>query len=313
MVDPRGLGRIVADMHKIVIISSLLIVFIGAGQDAYSANQVNVKIRVDGIPMDTIWVGYNSSFDFCIENDEVIHALSLGFRFWSPDGVTWTWLEKIQKIDMYFDMGCMCMLPDTHWSSLAIEEDSRIYPPEDVFDMSPFGLMTLSPEAMDGNDPDTVWFGGVGNDLPLLEPGPEELMFSLLFESGGVTGDDAKTICLDSVKVGASGDFLFSGVSSESFTPSVAWSEGGKCWAVKRMPCICCLDYTYQGDANLDGALNVGDAVFYINHVFKNGPAPASQYCGEANGDGELNVGDAVYMINYVFKNGDPPVWYTWP
>lgn len=29
--------------------------------------------------------------------------------------------------------------------------------------------------------------------------------------------------------------------------------------------------------------------------------------CGDANGDGHLNVGDAVFMINYVFKGGPAP------
>ncbi|MCP4566177.1 MAG: hypothetical protein GY841_01215 [FCB group bacterium] len=63
------------------------------------------------------------------------------------------------------------------------------------------------------------------------------------------------------------------------------------------------------GDANNDGTLNVGDAVFVINRVFKNGPAPApyALCSGDANCDCSLNVGDAVYLINYVFKGGPPP------
>jgi len=70
-------------------------------------------------------------------------------------------------------------------------------------------------------------------------------------------------------------------------------------------PCDC-----FPGDANNDGQANVGDAVFIINYVFKNGPAPAPyESCsGDANGDCQCNVGDAVYMINYVFKNGPDPV-----
>jgi len=62
------------------------------------------------------------------------------------------------------------------------------------------------------------------------------------------------------------------------------------------------------GDANADDAVNVGDAVFVINYVFKDGPAPNPVCRADANGDGEVNVGDAVFLINYVFKGGDPPV-----
>jgi len=61
------------------------------------------------------------------------------------------------------------------------------------------------------------------------------------------------------------------------------------------------------GDANGDGEVNVGDAVFVINYVFKSGPAPDPVAAGDANCDGECNVGDAVYLISYVFKGGPAP------
>jgi len=62
------------------------------------------------------------------------------------------------------------------------------------------------------------------------------------------------------------------------------------------------------GDANGDTNLNVGDAVYMINYVFKGGPHPMPyNECGDANCDSKQNVGDAVYMINYVFKGGPGP------
>jgi hypothetical protein len=62
------------------------------------------------------------------------------------------------------------------------------------------------------------------------------------------------------------------------------------------------------GDANSDGTVNVGDAVFLISYVFKGGSAPVPIESGDANGDGQVNVGDAVYIISYVFKGGPEPV-----
>jgi len=62
------------------------------------------------------------------------------------------------------------------------------------------------------------------------------------------------------------------------------------------------------GDANGDGNINVADAVFVINYVFKGGAAPSPLAAADANGDGEENVADAVYVINYVFKGGSAPV-----
>jgi hypothetical protein len=64
----------------------------------------------------------------------------------------------------------------------------------------------------------------------------------------------------------------------------------------------------YCGDANGDGNVNVGDAVFLIAYVFKGGPGPDPECSGDANGDGGVNVGDAVYLIAYVFKGGSAPV-----
>ena len=66
------------------------------------------------------------------------------------------------------------------------------------------------------------------------------------------------------------------------------------------------------GDANGDGSVNVGDAVYLIAYVFKGGPPPTPYpICsGDANCDCTVNVGDAVYVINYVFKSGPPPPPY---
>ena len=67
------------------------------------------------------------------------------------------------------------------------------------------------------------------------------------------------------------------------------------------------------GDANQDDAVDVGDAVFMINYVFKGGPAPNPIECGDVNGDCDANVGDAVFLISYIFKQGDAPVVGCWP
>jgi len=61
------------------------------------------------------------------------------------------------------------------------------------------------------------------------------------------------------------------------------------------------------GDANYDGTINVGDAVYLINYIFRAGSPPIPYASGDANSDGELTVGDAVYLINYIFKGGPPP------
>ena len=72
------------------------------------------------------------------------------------------------------------------------------------------------------------------------------------------------------------------------------------CFNVQTSPFLC-------GDANGDGVIDVGDVVYLVNYLFKNGPAPIPLQAGDVTRDGVVAVGDVVYLINYLFKNGPPP------
>lgn len=74
---------------------------------------------------------------------------------------------------------------------------------------------------------------------------------------------------------------------------------------IEDFPYIC-------GDANGDEYINIGDAVFLINNIFKEGPFPEPIESGDANCDGSSDVGDAVYVINLAFKEGPPPCCPEW-
>jgi hypothetical protein len=62
------------------------------------------------------------------------------------------------------------------------------------------------------------------------------------------------------------------------------------------------------GDANGDEAVNIGDAVFLISHVFNDTPGPVPNCLGDANGDSNVNIGDAVYLNTLIFNNGPDPI-----
>jgi hypothetical protein len=61
------------------------------------------------------------------------------------------------------------------------------------------------------------------------------------------------------------------------------------------------------GNANGDTQVNIGDAVFIITYVFRDGPPPPYPNAADANCDNRVNVGDAVYIISYVFREGPAP------
>lgn len=73
------------------------------------------------------------------------------------------------------------------------------------------------------------------------------------------------------------------------------------------------INFTYTqvtlcSDVNLDGSVNLGDAVFLINYIFRAGAAPNPVCIGKANSDETVNLGDAVYLINYIFRGGPEPI-----
>jgi hypothetical protein len=66
----------------------------------------------------------------------------------------------------------------------------------------------------------------------------------------------------------------------------------------------CCSN---PGDANEDGNVDVGDAVYLINCIFLDCLTPLCWSHHDANCDGVGNLGDVVYLINYIFRAGPAP------
>jgi hypothetical protein len=64
--------------------------------------------------------------------------------------------------------------------------------------------------------------------------------------------------------------------------------------------------FTY-GDCNNDGTIDVGDVVYLVNYLYKNGSAPDPVQAGDCNCDSTVDLGDVVYLINYLYKQGSPP------
>ncbi|PKK83677.1 MAG: hypothetical protein CVT49_07245 [candidate division Zixibacteria bacterium HGW-Zixibacteria-1] len=67
------------------------------------------------------------------------------------------------------------------------------------------------------------------------------------------------------------------------------------------------LDYMC-GDANYNAAINILDATFLINYIYKGGPIPIPIEAGDVNGNGAINILDVTYLINYLYKDGPEPV-----
>ncbi len=65
--------------------------------------------------------------------------------------------------------------------------------------------------------------------------------------------------------------------------------------------------WDYRGDVaptGGDGILDVGDAVYILNYLFKGGPPPDPFIEGDTNCDGLVDLSDAILILNYLFKGG---------
>jgi len=64
----------------------------------------------------------------------------------------------------------------------------------------------------------------------------------------------------------------------------------------------------YQcGDVNSDGLIDLSDAIYLLNYLYRAGPAPSPLEVGDCNCDELIDICDVVYLINYLFRGGPSP------
>lgn len=63
-----------------------------------------------------------------------------------------------------------------------------------------------------------------------------------------------------------------------------------------------------HGDVNLDGKINISDAVGMIGFIFDIYPQPIDPICASVNGDCIVSIADVVYLVNFIFAGGPAPV-----
>ncbi|UCB53645.1 MAG: hypothetical protein JSV10_05950 [Candidatus Zixiibacteriota bacterium] len=63
----------------------------------------------------------------------------------------------------------------------------------------------------------------------------------------------------------------------------------------------------YLGDCTGDRVIDIGDVVFLINYLFRNGATPDPIEVGDTNCDGVVDIGDVVRLIGYLYRGQPPP------
>ena len=63
----------------------------------------------------------------------------------------------------------------------------------------------------------------------------------------------------------------------------------------------------HRGDVNDDAIIQLTDAVYLLNWLFKGGPAATCVEAADADDNGQVNLTDAVFLLQYLFLGGGAP------
>ncbi|MGA1488472.1 MAG: dockerin type I repeat-containing protein [Planctomycetota bacterium] len=62
-----------------------------------------------------------------------------------------------------------------------------------------------------------------------------------------------------------------------------------------------------RGDGNRDGAVNIADALWILNHLFFGGPPGPCPIALDVDGDGGETITDAIALLGHLFQGAPPP------
>ncbi|MGB2803712.1 MAG: C25 family cysteine peptidase [Candidatus Zixiibacteriota bacterium] len=142
---------------------------------------------------------------------------------------------------------------------------------------------------------------GVEHDFSSSTTDPEGEDIFYLFDWGDGTDSDwlgphnSGETCIASHSWADAGTYEVKVKARDIFDCESGWSEA---LTVARY---------VRGDCNDDDVIDIGDAIYLINYLYKSGPAPDPPQAGDVNCDSGCELADVVFLVNYLFKSGPPP------
>lgn len=210
--------------------------------------------------------------------------------------------------NMYFTTG-------PGWdSTLCVRIDTAFHPPTTVLEFTPLASgQALHPEFKNGclalGAPPVPELVEPPDQAMLCSPDTFDLVWSSLGEDYTYTLEYAQDSDF------TSGVVTLGDLQDTSYTVSLPRET--YFWHVKSSN-VCGKESDYQdlpfsffvyqsGDASNDGLIDLSDAVWTLNYLYKGGPEPEPLESGDANCDDIVDLGDAVWLLNYLFKSGPSP------
>jgi hypothetical protein len=156
-------------------------------------------------------------------------------------------------------------------------------------------LWTSAAESLDVDCPSIVTTGTNPVSVTVQDPGGAPVFGALVclhksgevFETGYTDASGQVTLYPSALTMG----FIDITVTAHNHLPSLGVIEVGQA----------------KGDLTGDGQVDVGDVVYLVSYLYKDGPAPNPPDIGDVNCDGATNLGDVVHLVNYLYHGGPPP------
>ncbi len=60
----------------------------------------------------------------------------------------------------------------------------------------------------------------------------------------------------------------------------------------------------YRGDVNGNGIVEIGDIIYLVNYLYRQGDPPLRPSDGDLNCDRVINVGDVVFLVSFLYRGG---------
>jgi hypothetical protein len=141
------------------------------------------------------------------------------------------------------------------------------------------------------NDEGTILLGMIAFYDPSLEVGTGIVGYLHMTVSAEA---QEQVTTIDTSYIPPAGEFIIVDEAAEDFVPEFV--KGNVFVSLE-----------YYGDANSSGSVDISDAVYLVDFIFRDRRAPNPYEAGDANADTYVNVGDVVRIINYIFKGGPGP------
>lgn len=65
-------------------------------------------------------------------------------------------------------------------------------------------------------------------------------------------------------------------------------------------------DVFLRGDSNMDGRLDISDAIYILDYRYTGGPWPACMDAADANDDGRVDLSDPIFFLSFLFQRETP-------